>query len=279
MAEAGDGEAWRSLPPMSDGGEGDGDGDGGRLDADWLDLETGGRKGVVLLVLGSFNPPHEWHARLPGVVAEALKRPSERFPNGAHVVGAFLSPVHDGYGKPGLEKAEHRIAMARIAVADKPGVAVDTWEATRPQHQRSLAVASSLHRRVGRVARAHGAAEAPAVVIACGSDLVKSMATPGHWRPEDVEALTGAAHGVVAVLRAGAETVDAALSQAARCPWLASAVRTGGLRFVDSGEASSASVSSTVVRALLATGGDTAGVLPPGVRAYVDANRLYRRPA
>ncbi|XRB01623.1 nicotinamide mononucleotide adenylyltransferase [Pycnococcus provasolii] len=268
-------ESWRRLPPSSDasmpipcrGGEtavlptstSTSVHDEPELDVSQLDISAltsppaNGAKCVVLLVLGSFNPPHTWHARLPAIVKDALKAPSTRFPAGAHVVGAYLSPVHDGYGKPGLVKAEHRIAMARLAVAHEPGVGVDTWEATRSQHQRSLAVARALHRRVGDFALAHGASEVPAVVIACGSDLVKSMATPGHWRPEDVQALTSDEHGVVAVLRAGAEDVDTARAEASSCPWLAQAVSSGGVLFVGSGDAASSCVSSTHVRELLSS--------------------------
>ena len=267
-------ESWRRLPPSSDVSmpipcRGIGETavlptststsvhDEPELDVSQLDISAltsppaNGAKCVVLLVLGSFNPPHTWHARLPAIVKDALKAPSRRFPAGAHVVGAYLSPVHDGYGKPGLVKAEHRIAMARLAVAHEPGVGVDTWEATRSQHQRSLAVARALHRRVGDFALAHGASEVPAVVIACGSDLVKSMATPGHWRPEDVQALTSDEHGVVAVLRAGAEDVDTARAEASSCPWLAQAVSSGGVLFVGSGDEASSCVSSTQVRELL----------------------------
>ena len=35
--------------------------------------------------------------------------------NGAHIVGAFLSPVHESYGKAGLARYTDRYAMCHLA--------------------------------------------------------------------------------------------------------------------------------------------------------------------
>lgn len=44
---------------------------------------------------------------------------------GYDVLGGYLSPVHEGYGKPGLASAEQRCAMAEAAAATSPLVMVD----------------------------------------------------------------------------------------------------------------------------------------------------------
>lgn len=48
---------------------------------------------------------------------------------GLCVWGGYVSPVHDAYGKPGLESARHRLAMCRAAFEEVDGVMVDDWEA------------------------------------------------------------------------------------------------------------------------------------------------------
>ena len=51
---------------------------------------------IVLLACGSFNPPHYLHARIFEVAKNYLARQNQT------VVHGWLSPVSDGYGKPGL---------------------------------------------------------------------------------------------------------------------------------------------------------------------------------
>ena len=51
---------------------------------------------IVLLACGSFNPPHYLHARIFEVAKNYLARRNQT------VVHGWLSPVSDGYGKPGL---------------------------------------------------------------------------------------------------------------------------------------------------------------------------------
>lgn len=43
-------------------------------------------------------------------------------------VGAFISPVHDAYGKPNLIHSSHRIEMCRLAVQNSDWIEVDDWE-------------------------------------------------------------------------------------------------------------------------------------------------------
>ncbi len=44
---------------------------------------------------------------------------------GYDVLGGYLSPVNDGYGKPGLLPAAHRLRMCELAADAAPAVMVD----------------------------------------------------------------------------------------------------------------------------------------------------------
>lgn len=59
---------------------------------------------------------------------------------GYDVLGGYMSPVNDAYGKKSLLPARHRLRMCELASHDSPLVMVDGWEASQPQYQRSLAV-------------------------------------------------------------------------------------------------------------------------------------------
>ena len=41
------------------------------------------------------------------------------------MLGGYLSPVNDSYGKPGLLTAEHRLRMCELAADAAPNVMVD----------------------------------------------------------------------------------------------------------------------------------------------------------
>ena len=67
---------------------------------------------VVLVACGSFNPPTAAHVRVLEVVRE------EYMKRGVDVYGAYMSPVHDGYGKESLIEGWHRLAMCELAAED-----------------------------------------------------------------------------------------------------------------------------------------------------------------
>lgn len=143
-----------------------------------------------------------------------------------------MSPVNDAYGKSGLATAEHRVAMAKAAVATSPLVMVDAWEAAQPGYQRSLVVLQRvqtiLRDAFSPTADDSSSAQVPAkatnqvlrtrafsagtsppnhvvlqpvrVMLLCGADLVESFAKPGVWKPEQLEAILHD-HGVICISR------------------------------------------------------------------------------
>jgi nicotinamide mononucleotide adenylyltransferase len=49
------------------------------------------------------------------------------------VIGGFISPVHEAYGKKGLAPAPDRIEMVRRALVSSDWVACDEWEVPSPR--------------------------------------------------------------------------------------------------------------------------------------------------
>ena len=90
-------------------------------------------RGVVLLTTGAMNPIHRGHMAMLHAAADRLRA------EGCHILRAYVSPSHDGYVQPkaiatgtfGLS-AGFRLAVARLAVAEDPLLAVGAWEATQP---------------------------------------------------------------------------------------------------------------------------------------------------
>jgi len=104
----------------------------------------GAQQPVVLLGCGSFNPPTLMHLRMFEAARAALTQ------EGLDVLGGYLSPVNDAYGKQGLAAAEQRVAMCKAAVASSSWLMVSPWEARAPSYQRSLTVLQHLQSELDR---------------------------------------------------------------------------------------------------------------------------------
>ncbi|KAK9086667.1 hypothetical protein Syun_029061 [Stephania yunnanensis] len=112
---------------------------------------------------------------------------------GYHVIGGYMSPVNDAYGKKGLIPANHRIQMCNLACRSSSFIVVDPWEA-RNVFARQCKVATSVHSRFvltriknrtsenGLISR-----ESLKVMLVCSSDLVESFSKPGVWIPEQLQ--------------------------------------------------------------------------------------------
>ena len=219
------------------------------------------REPVVLLACGSFNPPTFQHLRMFELARHALEA------RGYSVVGAYLSPVNDGYGKAGLLPARHRVAMCRRAVADSDLVMVDAWEAAQPEWQTTMQVLG--HVRAFVNARRKTAREVR-VMLLCGADLVETFRTPGLWADQDMWDLAYK-YGIACVEREGADALRVAEEVAA--------LRDGRgqeLRVVSVREPVANLTSSTQLRRALREGGTVAYLTPRAVAEYIDEHNLYR---
>ncbi|CAM6112699.1 unnamed protein product [Calypogeia fissa] len=157
-------------------------------------LQQQKRLRVVLVCTGSFNPPTYMHLRMFETARDAL------IGEGYDVLGGYLSPVNDSYGKKGLAPAEHRITLCQLATSDSSFIMVDPWEAKQVTYQRTLTVLG----RVDHAVNSHGFAndEKVRVMLLCGGDLLESFTAPGVWIPEQIQSIFHD-HGVVCIPRDG----------------------------------------------------------------------------
>jgi len=156
------------------------------------------RRLAVLLTTGAMNPLHRGHAQLMHQAVARLHI------EGFDVVGAWLSPSHDGYVQPKAKKmdtiglsAKFRLEAAKRAVAEDELLAIGSWEAKKPGRWPDYPeVAMALQRKLRRVEKAWKLNDGFKVFYACGTDHAKMQ---GLYRGF----LTDRGFGVVIVPREG----------------------------------------------------------------------------
>ncbi|XP_056453174.1 uncharacterized protein LOC130387904 [Gadus chalcogrammus] len=155
-----------------------------------------GRIPLVLLACGSFNPITNQHMRL-----FELARDHMHSTGNYQVVKGIVSPVSDGYGKQGLVSAEHRNAMAKLALQTSDWITIDEWESDQPDWTETVITMRHHH---GCILKQYqqSTGPSPQLKLLCGADFLEGFRVPGMWRPEDLEELAGA-YGLVCVSRGG----------------------------------------------------------------------------
>lgn len=144
-----------------------------------------GNKGIILLSLGSFNPPTASHIRLLISAYDTLKQSNH------HVSGAYISPVGDSYAssKPsGLISAQHRVNMCRLALDHVQWADVMCWEAFRTEYTRS-------HLVVKQLLKQFGDRDMYEVMVVCGGDLKQAMSDSSRWPVESITELNNVTQG------------------------------------------------------------------------------------
>ncbi|KAL3687159.1 hypothetical protein R1sor_013468 [Riccia sorocarpa] len=216
------------------------------------------RTRVVLVAPGSFNPPTYMHLRMFELARDALME------DGFEVIGGYMSPVNDAYGKKGLASADHRIRLCQLACSDSSFIMVDPWEAKQSSYQRTLTVLN----RVDHAINSHGYGNdvKVRVMLLCGADLVESFTTPGVWIPDQVQTLCRE-HGIVCISREGKDLRKIVFESD-----LLYELRK---RFIIVDEAISNNISSTKIRRNLARGLSIKYLTPDNVISYVSLHHLY----
>ncbi|KAK3114597.1 Nicotinamide/nicotinic acid mononucleotide adenylyltransferase 1 [Teratosphaeriaceae sp. CCFEE 6253] len=166
------------------------------------------RTPLVLIACGSFSPITFLHLRMFEMAADYA-----RFNTQFEVVGAYLSCVGDAYKKTGLVKAEHRVNMCSMAVAQSSWLSVDPWEALHEEYLETAKVLDHFHQEInvemGGVETPTGRKQAKIALLA-GADLIQTMSTPGVWDPKDIDYILKN-FGAFIVERTGTD-IDEALS-------------------------------------------------------------------
>lgn len=188
---------------------------------------------------GAFDPPHIAHVALARAAVEQLQLDELRiFPTGQawHKVQVLTAP-------------EHRLAMARIAFADVPRAVIDERELRRPGPTYTIDTLRELM------------AERPQaqLFLVMGADQSSSLT---KWR--DWESILKLAVLCVAARPALAADDGQPLQS------LPAHARSRQLNLPSMPD------SATQVRARVASGGDIAHLVAPGVARYIDRHHLYQ---
>lgn len=212
----------------------------------------------VALLGGTFDPVHYGHLGLAQDARRALGLPQVR-----------LVPASDPpHRPPPGASAEHRLAMLKLAVARRAGLAVDDREIRRPGKSYTVLTLEELRDEDRR---------RPLMLI-LGADAFRGLPTWHRWR--DILPL---AHLVVAA-RPG-DPFDAALPEALVPLWRDR--RTSDRSDLASSPAGriyvvpilARDVSASAIRAAIAHGGEEArkarALMPRAVWDYIAAHRLY----
>ncbi|MEW6446284.1 MAG: nicotinate-nucleotide adenylyltransferase [Pseudomonadota bacterium] len=204
---------------------------------------------MIGILGGTFDPIHHGHLRLAEEVREALGLEQVRF------VPAFQPP----HRRAPIAAPEHRLAMVRIALADRTCFAVDTREFERGGPSWMVDTCASLR------AEYH---ERP-LALMMGMDAFNGFT---RWR--DWARILDLVHLAVAT-RPGARAEDEAAELLAErlCP-AADLERAPSGRIVEV-PITALDISATQIRELSAQGRSTRYLLPDPVRAYIASRRLY----
>ena len=148
-------------------------------------IQSSDRTPLVLIACGSFSPITFLHLRMFEMAADYA-----RFNTSFEVVGAYLSCVGDAYKKTGLVKAEHRINMCSLAVAQSSWISVDPWEALHSEYLETAKVLDHFEEEINGV---RNGVETPVgrkkcrICLLAGADLIQTMSTPGVWAQADID--------------------------------------------------------------------------------------------
>lgn len=224
---------------------------------------------IVLVACGSFSPITTLHLQ--------MFQMSERSTEGTdfEVIGKYLSPVSDAYGKSSLVPAFHRIAMCTLAAEDecKSRIMIDPWETLRhdeegePVYTRTVDVLRHLDHEIndvlGGVRATDGSHVRARIVLLIGADVAMTMGDPKVWEPSDLDVLLGY-YGAFIVERPTQTDIQKAINPLKKYHnniWVVNSFYND--------------VSSTKIRAQLQKGESVLDDLPNTVYHYIKLHSLY----
>jgi len=232
---------------------------------------------IILVAPGSYSPPTLLHLRIFEEARDALTVAGSFAGEPATVVGGYLSPVHEGYGKKSLAPTNHRLAMASLAVEDSDWLMVDPWEASRREGYlltRDVMLRFSARARELKLRTEDGSEAPPArAAMLCGSDVVRSFteyteAGERVWSDEDLHDIL-TTNGVVAVEREVTGTLDEFIKSDPILRDYATNITIVRPRLFTG-------ISSTIVRSYLRDGRSIRYLVPEGVRSYIYEHELQK---
>jgi nicotinate-nucleotide adenylyltransferase len=215
--------------------------------------------GPIGIFGGTFDPIHYGHLRLAEEIAEGAKLVEVNFvPSG--------TPPHRA--RPGAD-AQHRVAMARLAVADNQCFSVDDRETKRVGPGYTFDTLTELRQEYGRNR---------SIALLLGADAFLELATWHRWRE-----LFSLAHIVVAYrpgfpidswqARMPEPLAHEYAARSMQQPLAVHLAPAGGIAAVSM---TGLDISATFVRNALHAGSSVRYLLPDAVLAYIRSHGLYR---
>lgn len=230
-------------------------------------ISDGSKTPLVLVACGSFSPISVLHLQM-FEMAENYAHKHTSF----EVVGSYLSPVSDAYGKSSLVPANHRLLMCNLAVENAGNIMVDSWEALRydeagkPVYTPTLDVLrhfdDEINGALGGIQTPDGSYKRAQVVLLMGADVAVTMGDPKIWEPADIDAILGV-YGAFIVERSAQVNIDQVMEGLKKYKKM--------IWYVNSFEND---VSSTKIRNQIRNGENTAD-LPDKVVEYIKTHELY----
>jgi len=212
------------------------------------------------LLGGTFDPIHFGHLRLAEEAREALGLGQLR------LIPAGEPPHRDTPRSP----AEHRVAMARLAVQDNPGLTVDDIEIRHDGPSYSVLTLTRLRAQLG---------DTQPLVLLLGADAFEGLATWHRWREIFELAHVAVANrpGYAPHGRRWPEVLSPELAKACEGRVLNSVDAlgmkpAGGILPFDM---TPLAISATLIRDLLQHGHSARYLLPDPVLDYIAARHLY----
>jgi len=155
---------------------------------------------TVLVSCGSFSPPTVMHLRIFETARDYFR--SMKAVHKLEIVGGFISPVHNAYGKASLVAAEDRVAMCKASLENSDWVLCDEWETKQNEWTRTRLVLDRFKNELNQDKALNGGREVK-VLLLCGADILDSMTKPGVWIESDLREFL--ANGLACLKRSGSE--------------------------------------------------------------------------
>jgi len=202
---------------------------------------------LVLLACGAFSPITYLHLRLFEIVKDHFKtRPQYS------VVGGYISP--------GLESAQHRLAMCRLAASTSQWIMVDDWESSIKEYTTTIKVINHLYDNLRDII------PGVKVILICGSDLLETFNKPGVWAEQDMEDICKS--GIACLERAGSDVFEVIDNNPIL--WKYQNNITIVKQYISN------DISSTKVRTAIQRGRSIHYLLPEPVVQYIEQHSLFK---
>lgn len=226
---------------------------------------------LILVACGSYSPITILHLEM----FELAQRHVQQAEPGFEVVGNYLSPCSDTYGKSSLVAAHHRIEMCKMAIQERQSnVMIDEWEILRrdsqgnpvytPTHDVLLRLDDQINNILGGIQTPEGDFVKAKIVLLIGADLALTMSNVKSWPVSDIEILLGqfGAFVVERPTQCGIKEAIESLSKYHHNIWVVPSFEND--------------VSSTKVRAQIQSGEPVLDI-PKTVYEYIRTQGLYQQ--